>query len=95
MKKLKNKASLNSVPVEETKKSIRVEANNNRDKPRFFDEEHMYCCLDNHRCNNPCRKRNTDVHGTLICSEVISEKFLPRKRRRRKKFFSREKDQEE
>jgi len=77
-----------SVLMEEPKKFIRVFSASKKDKPRFFDEdEQLYCCLDNHKCNGPCKDRNTDQHGSLICSEVITAKFLPQKRRRKKRFF--------
>lgn len=76
--------------MEEYKKSLRVCSFNKNTKPRFFGEDdQLYCALDNHKCDSACRKGNTESQGTLICSEVISSKFLPKKKGRKKKFFSR------
>ena len=80
--------------VQEPRKSTRVEAHNKKDKARFFDEDQIYCSLDNHKCDGPCRKRNTEKHGTLICSEVISSADLPKKKKK-KKFFSRREDRDD
>ena len=65
------------------------------EKPRFLEDDIiLYCALDNHKCDGPCRKTNTDRNGCLCCSEVITEEFLPKKRRSRKRFKRREREDE-
>ena len=63
------------------------------EKPRFLeDDEILYCGVDNHRCDGTCRKANTDKYGCLYCSEVITSEFLPKKRKHRRRFKRRERE---
>jgi len=45
----------------------------------------VYCALDNTRCSGQCKEANTNKSGIVECSEFMTAKHLPRKRRNRRR----------
>ncbi len=88
--------------VKETSEVIKVRSHRasksklgDEDGTNLFNVEDMFCGIDKHRCDGPCRKANTEQFGVLLCSEVISRRSIRSKKRRKKRLFSDRRDRED
>jgi hypothetical protein len=95
-KSVNMKHEMSSKKMKENQNFVKVFSfSKKEEKPRFLDEDiTLYCAVDNNRCDGTCRKKNSDKFGNIHCSEVITDEFLPKKRRRRKRFKRREREED-
>lgn len=86
---------VSSTKMKENQHFVKIFSSSKKDEsPRVIGEDEiLYCGVDNNRCDGTCRKVNTDKHGCLCCSEVITSKFLPKKRKHRRRFKRREREE--